>query len=231
MQAAPASALSALADPPARLVDGAAMDYLLIEAVNALRVSSAVASARASKIERDMVEAGLVPPPPTPAKQQNPRDSASSTSGKISGPADEDEGVRSRLEAIGIHVGGNFAERLCRDRPLFSDSLDVIKFVCKELWVSCWDKQVDNLRTNHRGVYVLQDNAFKPIARISSWEGRQEALKRAKLYVSLPAGIIRGALSRIGFQGTVVPEITTLPQCTQFFEYHGTFQIKLPKNT
>jgi hypothetical protein len=87
------------------------MDYLLIEAVNALRVSSAVASARASKIERDMVEAGLVPPPPTPAKQQNPRDSASSTSGKISGPADEDEGVRSRLEAIGIHVGGNFAER------------------------------------------------------------------------------------------------------------------------
>lgn len=111
MQAAPASALSALADPPARLVDGATMDYLLIEAVNALRVSSAVASARARKIERDMVEAGLVPPPPPPAKQQNPRDSASSTSGKISGPADEDEGVRSRLEAIGIHVGGNFAER------------------------------------------------------------------------------------------------------------------------
>lgn len=220
MQAASASALSALADPPARMVDGAAMDYLLIEAVNALRVSSAVASARAKKIEHDMVEAGLVPPP---AKQQNPRDSASSTSGKIPGPADEDEGARSRLEAIGMHVGGNFAERLCRDRPLFSDSLDVIKFVCKDLWVSCWDKQVDNLRTNHRGVYVLQDNAFKPISRISSWEGRQEALKRAKLYVALPAGIIRGALSRIGFQGTVVPEITTLPQCT--------FQIKLPKNT
>lgn len=223
MQAAPVSALGTLADPPARMVDGAAMDYLLIEAVNALRVSSAVASARAKKIERDMVEAGLVPPPPTTAKQQNPRDSTSSTSGKISGPADEDEGVRSRLEVIGMHIGGNFVERLCRDRPLFSDSLDVIKFVCKDLWVSCWDKQVDNLRTNHRGVYVLQDNAFKPITRISSWEGRQEALKRAKLYVALPAGIIRGALSRIGFQGTVVPEITTLPQCT--------FQIKLPKNT
>ncbi|KAG2132398.1 TRAPP complex subunit trs33 [Suillus clintonianus] len=223
MQAAPSSALSALADPPARMVDGVAMDYLLIEAVNALRVSSTVASARARKIERDMVEAGLAPPPPPPAKQQNPRDSASSASGKILGPVDEEEeGVRSRLEAIGMHVGGNFAERLCRDRPLFSDSLDVIKFVCKDLWASCWDKQVDNLRTNHRGVYVLQDNAFKPIVRISSWEGRQEALKRAKLYVALPAGIIRGALSRIGFQGTVVPEITTLPQCT--------FQIKLPKN-
>lgn len=225
MQAAPASALSVLADPPARMVDSAVMDYLLIEVVNALRVSSAVASARAKKIECDMVEAGLVlpPAPAPPAKQHNPRDSASNTSSKVSGSGDEDEGVRSRLEAIGMHVGGNFAERLCRDRPLFSDSLDVIKFVCKDLWVSCWDKQVDNLRTNHRGVYVLQDNAFKPIARISSWEGRQEALKQAKLYIVLPAGIIRGALSRIGFHGTVVPEITTLPQCT--------FQIKLPKNT
>jgi hypothetical protein len=32
-------------------------------------------------------------------------------------------------------------------------------------------------------------------------------------YVALPAGIIKGALSRIGFHGTVVPEITTPPQC------------------
>jgi hypothetical protein len=35
-------------------------------------------------------------------------------------------------------------------------------------------------------------------------------------YAALPAGIIRGALSRLGFQGTVVPEITSLPQCTYF---------------
>ena len=33
----------------------------------------------------------------------------------------------------------------------------------------------------------------------------------------MPAGIIRGALSRLGFQGTVVPEVTTLPQCTLSF--------------
>lgn len=30
-----------------------------------------------------------------------------------------------------------------------------------------YDKQVDNLRTNHRGVYVLHDNAYKPFARMS----------------------------------------------------------------
>ncbi|KAF8837247.1 hypothetical protein BDN67DRAFT_973225 [Paxillus ammoniavirescens] len=221
---APTSTLALLADPPVRLVDAAAMDYFLIEAVNALRASSAVAAARAKKIEQEMAEAGLVPPPPPPAAkpQQNQRDSVGSITARNI-VDEEDEVVRSRLEAIGLHVGGSFVERLCRDRPLFGDSLDAIKFVCKELWVSCWDKQVDNLRTNHRGVFVLQDNTFKPIARISSWEGRAEATKRARLYVALPAGIIRGALARMGLHGTVTPEITSLPHCT--------FQIKLPKNS
>ncbi|KAH7884206.1 TRAPP complex subunit trs33 [Phlebopus sp. FC_14] len=219
------STLALLAEPPLRQIDGAAMDYFLIEAVNALRASSAVAAARAKKIEMEMVEAGFVPPPP-PAKPQSHRDSvgsATATTKNATCVDEEDEGVRSRLEAIGLHVGGTFVERLCRDRPLFVDSLDAIKFLCKELWVACWDKQVDNLRTNHRGVYVLQDNLFKPISRISSWEGRTEALKRAKLYVALPSGIIRGALARMGLQGTVTPEITSLPHCT--------FQIKLPKNS
>ena len=32
-------------------------------------------------------------------------------------------------------------------------------------------------------------------------------------YTAMPAGIIRGALSRMGFVGTVVPEITSMPQC------------------
>jgi hypothetical protein len=44
-----------------------------------------------------------------------------------------------------IHI-----RRLCRDRPLFAETLDVIKFVCKDVWIALWDKQVDNLRTNHR---------------------------------------------------------------------------------
>lgn len=59
-------------------------------------------------------------------------------------------------------------------------------------------------------------------------------------YVALPAGIIKGALHRLGFQATVSPEITTLPQCMQIPCYQGlrsltalsgTFQIKLPKGS
>ncbi|GLB36802.1 putative transport protein particle (TRAPP) component [Lyophyllum shimeji] len=223
--------LAALADPPIRQIDGAVMDYFLIELVETLRVSSAVATARSKKIEQEMIEAGLIPPPapaaPTPSKKETARDSVTSLSSRTTGKAavldEEEEAVRVRLEAIGLHVGANFTERLCRDRPLFSETLDAIKFVCKDVWAACWEKQVDNLRTNHRGIYVLQDNSFRPISRLSSWEGRAEAVKRARLYVAMPAGIIRGALSRLGFHATVAPEVTSLPQCT--------FQVKLPKGT
>ncbi|CAK5284267.1 unnamed protein product [Mycena citricolor] len=181
----PVSNLLALADPPARQVDGAVMDYFMIELVNALRASAAVATERSKKIEAEMVEAGLIPPAlsgPTPhslKRDATARDSVTSvnsrasTGGRVSGADEGEEAVRQRLEAIGIHVGANFTE------------------------------------------------SFKPVTRISSWEGRADAIRRAKLYVTLPAGIIRGAQSRLGYQTTVSPEITSLPQCT--------FQVKLPK--
>jgi hypothetical protein len=109
--------LAALADPPIRQIDASAMDYLLIEMVNTLRVSSAVAAARSKKIEQEMIEAGLLPPPPPPAlslptKNDPARDSVTSlsrTAGKTI--LDEEEGLRTRLEGIGMHVGANFTER------------------------------------------------------------------------------------------------------------------------
>jgi hypothetical protein len=109
------SSLAALADPQPRLVDAAAMDYFLIEAVQTLRHSSAVAEARAKKVENEMVEAGLIPPPPPPqtkAKKDAQRDSA--VTGSSAPSDDEDEGLRARLEAIGLHVGANITER-CGD--------------------------------------------------------------------------------------------------------------------
>ena len=117
------STLALLADPPVRLVDGAAMDYLLIEAVTALRASAAVAAARAKKIEQEMADAGLLPPPPpSPVTKppQSHRDSIGSTTSRTqatSADDDEDEGVRTRLEAIGLHVGGNFVERCDVSKP------------------------------------------------------------------------------------------------------------------
>lgn len=67
--------------------------------------------------------------------------------------------------------------RFSRDRPRFNDTLDVIKFVCKDLWTLVFRKQVDNLKTNHRGVYVLTDNAFRPFSRMSTEAGGQAVLR------------------------------------------------------
>ena len=103
--------IATLADPPLRLMDGAAMDYFLIEMINTLRTSSAVAAARSQEIEREMVDAGLLPPPPPPSslKKEN-RDSVGGLTAK--GPVtDEEEGLRVRLESIGMHVGANITER------------------------------------------------------------------------------------------------------------------------
>ena len=111
-----ASNLAALADPPVRVVDGPAVDYLFIELVNTLRASSAVAVARTRQVEEEMIAAGLLSPP----QQAHPsvpskRDSLASTSSKttdIQTVADEEEeALRLRLESIGMHVGANVAER------------------------------------------------------------------------------------------------------------------------
>ena len=109
--------LATLADPPSRQIDAAAMDYFVIEMVGALRASSAVAAARAKKLEQDMIEAGLMPAPShvPPTLKDTHRDSVGSTTSKASGGKaaldDQEEAVRSRLEAIGMHVGANVAER------------------------------------------------------------------------------------------------------------------------
>jgi hypothetical protein len=178
-----APSLAALADPQPRMVDAAAMDYFLIEAVQTLRHSSAVADARAKKVEDEMVEAGLIPPPQPPqvkAKKDGQRDSIEAGSSAPSDD-DEDEGLRARLEAIGLHVGANITERcgdhivlhrgaqtkiqrLCHGRAGFADSLDIVKFVCKDLWSTCWEKQVDNLRTNHRVRFPASQYFNQPIS-------------------------------------------------------------------
>ena len=175
--------VTAMADPPMRYVDGAAFDFFLIEMVNTLRASSTHAQARARKVEQEMIDAGLLPAPlPTPTTRRDHRDTSISLASKATvKPEDEEEGLRLRLEAIGMHVGANitercvrsfclcttiiqfFSSRLCHGKPYFAETLDTIKFVCKDLWATCWDKQVDNLRTNHRAGFRCPHSPFRLI--------------------------------------------------------------------
>ncbi|OBT52370.1 hypothetical protein VE04_04610 [Pseudogymnoascus sp. 24MN13] len=133
---------------------------------------------------------------------------------------DEDEerdAVFYRLETLGYRVGQGMVERFSTDRPRFTDTLDVIKFLCKDLWMLVFRKQIDNLKTNHRGVYVLTDNAFRPFSRMSTEAGGQ-AVVRAQPFLWFPCGIIRGALASMGINATVQAETSELPGAT--------FQIK-----
>ncbi|KAK3902623.1 transport protein particle component [Staphylotrichum tortipilum] len=103
-------------------------------------------------------------------------------------------------------MGGQFS----RDRPRFNDTLDVIKFLCKDLWTLVFRKQIDNLKTNHRGVYVLTDNAFRPFSRMSA-EVSSQAVIRAQPFLWFPCGIVRGALAALGITATVHAETSELP--------------------
>ncbi|ERS97137.1 hypothetical protein HMPREF1624_06467 [Sporothrix schenckii ATCC 58251] len=126
---------------------------------------------------------------------------------------DEDEerdAVFYRLEMLGYRVGQGLVERFSRERPRFHDTLDVIKFLCKDLWTLVFRKQVDNLKTNHRGVYVLTDNAFRPFQRMSTEAGGQ-AVVRAQPFLWFPCGIVRGALAALGITATVQAESNELP--------------------
>ncbi|CAF9913761.1 MAG: Trafficking protein particle complex subunit 33 [Alectoria fallacina] len=135
-------------------------------------------------------------------------------------PIDEDEQRETafrRLETLGYRVGQGLVERFSRDRARFTDTLDVIKFLCKDMWTLVFRKQIDNLKTNHRGVYVLTDNSFKPFSRMSM-ASSSEAVNCALPFLWFPCGVIRGGLASMGISATVQAETSEIPAAT--------FQIK-----
>ena len=59
------------------------------------------------------------------------------------------------LDAVGDRVGRQLAERYTRERAPMVEPLEVMKFICKDFWAEVFHKGVDNLRTNHRCVWLL----------------------------------------------------------------------------
>ena len=130
-------------------------------------------------------------------------------------PSDADfQKAALKLEAIGFAVGHRLVERYTRDRPRFSDTLEIIKFICKDFWFEVYRKQIDKLQTNNRGVYMLLDNKLKLLARCSPNAARQDAAKQhGALYAQFPSGLIRGALHGLGVSAVVGVEVNELPAC------------------
>ncbi|XP_013884035.1 trafficking protein particle complex subunit 6b [Austrofundulus limnaeus] len=116
----------------------------------------------------------------------------------------------SKLESLGCRVGQGLIEKLTKDSPRFKDELDIMKFICKDFWICVFKKQIDNLRTNHQGVYVLQDNNFRFLSNLSA--GKQ-FLDHAPKYLAFSCGLVRGALSNLGVRSIVTAEVSVMPSC------------------
>ncbi|XP_054258759.1 trafficking protein particle complex subunit 6b [Macrosteles quadrilineatus] len=114
----------------------------------------------------------------------------------------------SSLEYTGFLTGYRMIERLTKDWPRFKDELDTVKFICTDFWSSVYKKQIDNLRTNHQGVYVLQDNAFRFLSKISAGS---QYLEHAPKYVTFTCGLLRGALANLGIVSLVTAEVQPMP--------------------
>ncbi|KAK2989889.1 hypothetical protein RJ640_002156, partial [Escallonia rubra] len=139
--------------------------------------------------------------------------------------ANKPELAARRIEAIGYQVGHQLSERYTMERPRFSDHLEAIKFICKDFWSELFKKQIDNLKTNHRGTFVLQDNRFRWLSHMSidpspensgstqdpSAVAENKAAEAASMHLYFPCGIIRGALSNLGIPCAVSADISNLP--------------------
>ncbi|KAJ3298227.1 Trafficking protein particle complex subunit 6B [Rhizoclosmatium sp. JEL0117] len=154
----------------------------------------------------------------TVALMSNSGTSPSGTLSTTGLTGDEDrEAAYFKLEMLGYRVGMGLTEKATRDRPRFADNLEIVKFICKDFWLAVFNKQIDNLKTNHRGIYVLTDNNFRWFSRMSA-NSATETAQLAFPHAAFPCGLIRGALSALGVASVVIAEVSNTPQCT--------FQIK-----
>ncbi|ORY35608.1 NO signaling/Golgi transport ligand-binding domain-containing protein [Naematelia encephala] len=189
-----------LANPIPALIDSQLPSYLLPYVIDAIRQSTAHVMERKKAQEDELRAEGLLPP-------------LEKGKGRASPEEIEDEALK-KVERIGLMVGGFIAVKLTLARPPLANHLDIIKFICKDLFLYIYSKQIDNLRTNHRGVYVLQSNALPPLIPLSSYGGASADLESAKAHLVFPQALIQGALTRLGMPTTVIAESSGLPQCT-----------------
>lgn len=129
------------------------------------------------------------------------------------------EHAAAKMQRLGYDVGYRLVERLSQSKGLTPPSssnttdapitalskiqLEAVKFLCKEVWVEVFRKQIDKLQTNHKGVFVLKDREFKWLKRLP---GDQNASRvKAIKILAFPCGLIRGVLANLG--------ITTVVSC------------------
>mmetsp|Transcript_16653 Transcript_16653/g.31545 ORF Transcript_16653/g.31545 Transcript_16653/m.31545 type:complete len:253 (+) Transcript_16653:1297-2055(+) len=124
------------------------------------------------------------------------------------------ENAAAKMERIGYDVGYRLTERLAQNKSMIPPpstnhkkptpamiQLEVVKFICKDLWNEVFRKQIDKLQTNHRGVFVLKDLDFKWLQRLPPDVERARIM--AIKILAFPCGLIRGAMANLDVTSVV----------------------------
>lgn len=121
-----------------------------------------------------------------------------------------------RLEKIGFSMGEKLIAKLLSSTNTTppTDQLQIIKYICCEFWQFAFGKQIDSLKTNHRGVYVLTDNDVSILKPFVVGIGHPDVPSLTVLYLALPCGLLRGALSGFRLKSTVKAQLTSFPICS-----------------
>lgn len=123
------------------------------------------------------------------------------------------EMAAAKLERMGAAVGYRLTERLAESKTwnavsqqdaaaaVAAQQLEAVKFLCKEVWSEIFNKQIDKLQTNHRGVFVLKDLELKWLTRfpVGSENSRVAAIR----LLAFPCGVVRGSLANLGIPAVV----------------------------
>lgn len=114
-------------------------------------------------------------------------------------------------------MGRQLIERYTADKPRLNEHLDILKYICKDLWQEVFKKTIDNLRTNHRGTFVLKDSKFRWLSKLSTapavpgGPAMVSASELARDYLHFPCALIRGALCHLNVDATVSADASNLP--------------------
>ncbi len=149
--------------------------------------------------------------------------STATTTTNTAAAADEEESMTvaaemaaAKLERMGAAVGYRLTERLAEHKTwnttvshqqpdvaaaVAAQQLEAVKFLCKELWMEIFNKQMDKLQTNHRGVFVLKDLELKWLTRFPV--GSEKSRVMAIRFLAFPCGVLRGALANLGIPAVV----------------------------
>lgn len=138
---------------------------------------------------------------------------------KLSQLIDEDENkynnILKRIRDIGIKIGFKLTNLLIFTNNVNlnfkeMDLLLIMKFICRDVWKHVFGKQIDNLKTNHRGTFYLTDYDY-PLLQSFCIETNtipsqlneeliiKKELKLVEPFLELPVGIIKGTLLSLGY--------------------------------